>query len=137
MNEDLTTSLASIRTGPIEVKPDDTPADFGQAPIVISFADGTRLLATYWRLVKDSKAFLSSFDDRQRYGGPAPIDAVATLGSELTGRSCSAVQLDEDTGDLVLQLSDRLRLRVFNFTSYEIWQIIFPNGGVQYSNYVG
>ncbi len=79
---------------------------------------------------------MSSFDHQQKYGLPAQIDAIKTLRTELENICCTAVHLDKETGDLILHFSTELRLQVFNFTGYEIWEMTFPDGTGQYSNYV-
>lgn len=85
--------------------------------------------------MKNDRADLSSFDHGQRYGGPAPIDAFRQLEEELQGKSVSDAFLDTRTGDLQFNFEDRIEFRVFNFTGYEVWEIHFPNGTVEYSPY--
>lgn len=106
------------------------------ASIQLSFANGTRLEAEYWRLVVDGKAGISSFDHRQRYGLPAPIDALNTLDQALQGKAVTGASLDHTTGDLHFEFEGNIPLQVFNFTGYEIWHIHFPDGTGEYSNYV-
>jgi hypothetical protein len=45
------------------------------------------------------------------------------------------VQFDGETADLTLVFDETARLQVFNFTAYEIWELHFPGGTTEYSNY--
>ena len=136
MSLDFEARLAAITPGPVTI--DDGWQEEGpeEASLRIAFANVTKLLATFWRLVKGGKASWSSFDHRQKYGGPAPLDARALLRKELSGRSCTGVRFDRVTGDLVLDFGDGLALRIFNFTGHEIWAVRFPDGREDYSNLV-
>ena len=107
----------------------------GQASIRVLFANGTRLRAEYWRLVISGKAGLSSFDHQQKYGLPAPIDAVKSLSETLQGKLVTHAFLDRKTGDLLFEFAGAITLQVLNFTGYEIWEINFPDGSCEYSNY--
>jgi hypothetical protein len=111
------------------------PDQAGEASVALSFSDGTKLRAEYWRLFKDGKAYLSSFDHRQQYGLPAPIDAIAELEKQLENEKVSAAKLDLESGDLVVCFGEGSKLQVFNFTGYEIWELRFPDGTGEYSNY--
>jgi len=46
------------------------------------------------------------------------------------------LRLDKETGDLLFQFADGIHVQVFNFTGYEVWEIHFPDGTGEYSNYV-
>jgi hypothetical protein len=93
------------------------------------------LKAHYWRLIQDGHALLSSFDHQKKYGLPAPIDAKEEISGLLKGKICHNVHFDGETADLTLVFSETTKLQVFNFTAYEIWEIRFPDGTGQYSNY--
>jgi hypothetical protein len=102
----------------------------------IRFADGTDLEAQFWRLVKGGRPLVSIFDHRQQYGLPAPIDALRILNDELSGKQVSEAAMDPTTGDLNFRFEDEIALQVFNFTGFEIWELRFPDGTGQLSNYV-
>jgi hypothetical protein len=106
------------------------------AAIALKFADGSRLRADYWRLIKDGKARLSSFDHAQKYGLAAPINAVLELAKQLHDKRVLKACLDRQTGDLLFDFSDRIHLQVLNFTGYEVWEMSFPSGAREFSNYV-
>jgi hypothetical protein len=99
------------------------------------FVDGTRLQAEYWRLIEDGAANYSSFDHQQKYGLPAEIDAIEELRKRLSGRALVEALHDEETGDLVFKFTGNTKLQILNVTGYEIWEIRYPNGAVEYSNY--
>lgn len=102
---------------------------------VIEFGDGTRLSAQFWRLVKKGRPEVSIFDHRRQYGLPAPIDALSVLRDELVGRRLLAAELDQTTADLRFTFDDDRTLEVFNFTGFEIWELTFPDGTGELSNY--
>jgi hypothetical protein len=111
------------------------PPENGEASVVILFSDGTKLRADYWRVIKDGRASISSFDHKQQYGLPAPIDAVAALTKDLQGKLITDAQHDKETGDLLLWFTSNIKCQILNFTGYEIWEINFPDGTGEYSNY--
>jgi hypothetical protein len=127
--------LSDLRGASAVVSPGNGYPEPGMASVQLLFANGTRLTAEYWRLIMDGKAGISSFDHQQKYGLPAPIDAV-TLREALQDKLVTNAFLDHKTGDLLFELAGNITLQVFNFTSYEIWQISFPDGTEEYSNYV-
>lgn len=109
--------------------------DAGSASIVIIFSDGTRLRADYWRLIKKGKAHFSNFDHQQQYGMPERINAKKDLSEELSNKEVVSAEIDKETGDLIFKLTDNLKLEVLNFTGYEVWEMTFPDGSGEYSNY--
>ncbi|MBL3677013.1 MAG: hypothetical protein JKP92_05855 [Alphaproteobacteria bacterium] len=131
----LEKSISSLNGTSINVLDNDAYPEEGQVSVLIAFSDGTKLRANYWRMIKDGKEKLSSFDNNQKYGLPAPIDAKKELQYELNGESVLSARLDLETGDLHFEFSQTLKLSVFAFTGYEVWEIIFPDGIVEYSNY--
>jgi hypothetical protein len=100
----------------------------------IAFSDGTRLSAQFWRLLKDRKPVISIFDHRQKYGLPAPVDAIQTLNAELAGKVIASAEM-LSTGDLRFHFERDVELEVFNFTAFEIWELAFPDGATELSNY--
>jgi hypothetical protein len=99
-------------------------------------ANSACLTAEYWRLLEGGKATISSFDHRQKYGLPEPIDAIKRLQELLRGKLVLSAALDHSTGDLLFEFEGMACLQVFNFTGYEIWEIRFSDGTGEYSNYV-
>ena len=136
MSDSFEAKLATIAQGRVLIEDDGEPAEAGQAPIRITFADATTLEAGYWRLITGGKATpWSSFDDRKQYGLPAPIDARQLLRKELSDHPCAGVRLDRMTGDLLLDFGECRCLQVLNFTGLEIWEVTFPDGTGEYSNF--
>jgi hypothetical protein len=127
--------LSTLINGSVRVLRDDAYPEQGQASVIILFSDGTRLRATYWRLIVNRRASLTSFDHEQKYGLPAPIDAKEALRQTLDGRKCTDARMHPETGDLWFLFDPAIQFEVFNFTGYEIWEITFPDGRKQYSNY--
>jgi hypothetical protein len=107
----------------------------GQASVSLLFVDGTILDAEYWRLIENGAASHSSFDHQQKYGLAETIDAVEELRNRLSGKTLTAARHDLETGDLVFEFNGDTKLQILNVTGYEIWQLRFPSGAVEYSNY--
>jgi|SRR6185312_5050537 hypothetical protein len=112
------------------------PSDeVGEGSAAILFSNGTRLRADYWRLLHKQPR-LSSFDHRQKYGLPAPIDAIAELRKALENSKVVAATLDNESADLIFVFDNDCKLQILTVTDHEIWEIHFPNGTGQYSNYL-
>jgi hypothetical protein len=43
--------------------------------------------------------------------------------------------LDTPTGDSLFAFNGGYILHVFNFSAYEVWELSFPEGTAEYSNY--
>jgi hypothetical protein len=43
--------------------------------------------------------------------------------------------LDKETGDVLLQFTENKKLQILAFTGYEVWEISFPGGAGEHSNY--
>jgi hypothetical protein len=128
-------NLAKLRDVSVTVAHDNIPDAEGTASIIVKFSDGSVLKAQYWRLIQNEHALLSSFDHQKKYGLPSPIDAKEQLLNSLDGKICRKIEFDSETADLFLIFCENTKLQVFNFTGYEIWEIHFPDGTGEYSNY--
>jgi hypothetical protein len=131
----MESSLSSLKQASVGVLPRDGYPEVGQASVKLLFANGAWLRAEYWRLIIDGRPGISSFDHQQKYGLPAPIDAVYSLGETLKDKLVTNAFLDHKTGDLLFEFGG-ITLQVLNFAGYEIWEIRFPDGAREYSNYV-
>jgi hypothetical protein len=128
-------SLLELKNETVCVAASNYYGDSERASVQLLFGNGTKLRADYWRVTKDGSASISSFDHEQKYGLPAPIDAVEELKSHLGDKVLIDVRLDKETGDLLFRFSDGIHFHVFNFTGYEVWEIHFPDGSGEYSNF--
>ena len=135
MPTNIADSLHKLRDCSSAVSAVDAYKQPGAATVQFLFSDGSRLRAEYWRLIRDGKERVSSFDNQQKYGLPAPINAIHVLGKELKDRPVTAAQLDKETGDLLFHFSENLKLQIFGFSGYEMWEIHFSGDGGGYSNY--
>ena len=136
MLHNLDQLLASLKDNRVRVLPIDCPyIEPGAAPVQMLFAEGTEVRADYWRLIQNGKAGTSSFDHKQKYGLPAPIDAIQKLQEELQNRVVEAAKLDPETGDLLFHFAGDTKCQILNLTGYEVWEISFPDGTGEYSNY--
>lgn len=135
--KNLDLSLSKLKGASLQVSDSGAYAEPGAAPAQLPFSDGSRLRTDYWRVIKSGKAGVSSFDHLQRYGLPAPIDAIVDLQKEVKDVSVIDACLNEKSGDLLFHFSGDLHLQVLNFTSYEVWEIHFPDGTGEYSPHAG
>jgi hypothetical protein len=131
----LENSLSKLATSSAMVSPGNGFPEPGQASVLLLFADGTRLQAEYWRLIENGRASVSSFDHQQNYGLPAVIGAVQELQEKLSSRAVVKALHDQETGDLLFRITGETKLQISNVTGYEIWEIRFPDGTGEYSNY--
>jgi hypothetical protein len=82
-----------------------------------------------WRIIRHVRIVLTSDDHGRQFGLPAPIDAIAKSTELLAGRQIEAVQLREATADILIALTDGIRLEIIAASSgYESWQIRDPSG---------
>jgi hypothetical protein len=128
-------SLSALAASTVIVEEGNSYPEPGQASVFVRFSKGEWLRAEFWRVVEGDAPGVSSFDHKQKYGLPEPVDAVSVLQQKLDERRIEAARLERETGDLVFEFVGNVVLRVFNFTGYEIWEMHFPNGAVEYSNY--
>jgi hypothetical protein len=132
----LDKALSNLKGRTAVVRASDAyPEKDDSASIFMEFSGGTRLRAEYWRVIKNGKHYRSNFDHNQIYGLPTAIDAVAELTRELQNQSVIEAHHDKETGDLLFQFTSDVKLQIFNFTGYEVWEIHFPDGSGEYSNY--
>jgi hypothetical protein len=96
--------LSGLREASVGVLPGDGYPEPGQASVKLLFANGTWLRAEYWRLVIDGRAGISSFDHQQKYGLPAPIDAVQSLREILQDKLVTNAFLDHKPATCFLSL---------------------------------
>lgn len=101
--------------------------------VSIVFSNKTEVVASYWRAVS-AGIRISSFDQNQKYGLAKEIKAVEELSKIISGETITDATLEEDTGDIELVMGAK-KLQIFNFTGYEVWEISFPDGTGEYSNY--
>lgn len=77
-----------------------------------------------WRLVEGKRVRLTSLDDRQQFGLPAPIDATHEINSRLTNAVVVAVNLRDSTLDLQLTFDTGHTVEIIPDSSgYESWNV--------------
>lgn len=79
-----------------------------------------------WRVVEGGRIRLTSEDDRQQFGLPAPVDAQDTCRRIFHGRSAHSVSVDPVTADVTIRFDADVRLEIMSTSSgYESWQARF------------
>lgn len=77
-----------------------------------------------WRLIRDRRVEVTSEDDGQRFGLPAPVDATAIVREALTGKVVAKAEIHENTGDLALTFADGSELQLLQMSGgYESWRL--------------
>ena len=93
------------------------------------FSDNIYASSTgFWRLLKDASIHAVSFDHGHQFGLPEPVDLIARMTGELTGKRLIGIHVDKDTGDLTLTLTDSLVLQIYTAsTGYETYDFQVDN----------
>jgi hypothetical protein len=77
-----------------------------------------------WRIINETKLLLTSSDDKQKYGLPAQIDALAGAIEYLSGQVVASAQIHEPSADLLLTFRNGVSLQVLSeFSGYEAWNL--------------
>ena len=92
---------------------------------VFVFDNGASLaVGCLWRLVEGGRITLTSQDERQQFGLPAPVDAALEINRRLALASIAAVELREGLLDLDLHFSSGHILQIIPDSSgYESWEL--------------
>jgi len=78
-----------------------------------------------WRLVERNRIKLTSLDDGQQFGLPAPVDATETINSRLENAVIVTVTIREGTLDLQLTFDTGRTLEIIPDSSgYEAWNFL-------------
>src|SRR4051794_9519500 len=73
---------------------------------VFEFEDASLVVESLWRITLAGSLRLTSADDGQQFGLPAPVDAHGQAAEYLRGRRIQRVRVDETRGDLAFELDD-------------------------------
>lgn len=95
----------------------------------LRFDDDARLVvACLWRLLEDGRIRITSCDEGQKFGLPAPIDAARGLNSLIAGAKVESINLANHTLDLTLKFNPNHTLQIIpNSSGYEAWQLYHKN----------
>jgi hypothetical protein len=82
------------------------------------------VVSCLWRLIECGRIRLTSQDDGQKFGLPAPVDAAAEVNRCLALASVAKVELREGVLDLNLHFSSGHFLQIIpDSAGYESWQL--------------
>jgi hypothetical protein len=85
------------------------------------------VIGCLWRLLEADRVRLTSQDDGQRFGLPAPVDAAGEATLRISGHRVSRAELRAGT----LDLDDGAVFQIIpDSAGYEAWQICGPMGKV-------
>lgn len=100
-------------------------------PCVVRLSGGYHLcISSLWRLLSDGRLKLTSNDDGQQFGLPAPVQAIPELAAVIVGRRVASVRVTEGTADLTISLGDSVLEVISDSSGYEAWQVDGPKGTV-------
>ena len=87
----------------------------------------------FWRLLVNKEIWEVSLDHGHIFGLPKPVDLVERMTEHLTGKNLLEIKVKQDTGDLLLTLTDNYQIEVFiSSTGYETYNFTFDD-----KNYIG
>ena len=76
-----------------------------------------------WRLIKENKIIIVSLDNGHQFGLPKPLDLVEITTKQLTGKIIREINVDKNTGDLTLTISENIKIQIFiTSTGYETYE---------------
>jgi hypothetical protein len=82
-----------------------------------------------WRLLVHGGIAISSDDDQQQFGLPAPINVAEHASSLIVGTAVQRVEIRKGTADLLIDFDSNRRLEIIPFSSgYESWQVSTLSG---------
>src|SRR5262249_35824993 len=97
---------------------------------VFAFEHETRItVECLWRLLEKGRVRLTSEDNGQKFGLPAPIDAAAEVNHRIKGELVKRAELRAGVLDLELPLERGCILQIIpNSSGYEAWNVGCPIG---------
>lgn len=82
----------------------------------------------FWRLLEKNKVVFVSLDNGHQFGLPKPLDLVDEVNKELAGNHLTRIEVDKDTADLTLTLTNQFKLQIFIASSgYETYDFSINN----------
>lgn len=79
-----------------------------------SFSDKTNIdFIGFWRILKSNKIIFISRDHGRQFGSTNSLDLVNDIMKELKGRTLIEIRVHKDTGDLVLIVTDDIRIEFY------------------------
>ena len=77
-----------------------------------------------WRIIAEGRNQFGDGDHGHQFGLPAPIDGESLVHELLSGKAVRAIDIREDTGDLILTFDNGTKLEVVHISAgYEGWQL--------------
>jgi hypothetical protein len=90
--------------------------------------DASIVVTCLWRLVESGRIRVTSQDDGQQFGLPAPVDAASEVNRRLAGAAVESVELRQGILDLELKFSTGHALQIIPDSSgYEAWNLSSGN----------
>ncbi|HWJ30453.1 MAG TPA: hypothetical protein VNS32_28225 [Flavisolibacter sp.] len=85
-------------------------------------------ISGFWRLLKNDEIWLVSFDHGHKFGRDVPVNTVEEAENLLTGQRLTKIEIKQGTGDLVLELTDGIKIQAFiSSTGYETYDFNYGN----------
>ncbi len=80
----------------------------------------------FWRLLVEDKIVYVSLDQGHQFGLPKPLDLVDEVIKLLTGKYLVAIDVDKNTADLTLTISDGIKIQIYIASSgYETYDFSY------------
>ncbi|MBC8042508.1 MAG: hypothetical protein IAF08_03595 [Rhizobacter sp.] len=82
----------------------------------------------FWRLLEANKIVLVSLDNKHQLGLSKPLDLVGEIAKRLRRKKLIEINVDEDTGDLTLIISDDMKIQIYIASSgYETYEFSYQD----------
>ena len=95
---------------------------------IFEFEDFSLVVESLWRISVGGALRLTSTDDGQRFGLPAPVDAHEKAVEHLRGQRIRQVRVDDARGDLALAFDNSVLFEAITDSSgYEAWTLRGPH----------
>jgi len=93
----------------------------------LTFTDGINVnVSAFWRLFYNDHIALISLDHMHQFGLPKPINLEELLQEKLSEKRLTKIEVDNNTGDLTLTLSDQYKLNIYTSSiGYESYSFSF------------
>jgi hypothetical protein len=98
----------------------------GDSRCFVFEGDTTLNIYGFWRLLVNKEILIVSLDQGHIFELPNPMDLIDRMNTHLTARSLIEIKVKQDTGDMLLTLTDNYQIEIFiSSSAYETYNFTF------------